>query len=338
MSILNPLQGRTTLTYDTHGNLVKKTDANNNTTTYELYYYRARYYDTGIQRFLSRDPIGFSSGDFNFYRYVGNSPVSFVDPFGLEQISQYLRQTQKKNNDAVNRLVPLYNDKEAYKKEFGNILNDYGDSFRNNNNGYTFSEREINLYQQRASASLQQQVPPPIKTEQKAEGLGLSGDVEFLDFIEVTGEAGYFQGIVKERGKFKYVCGGYLSGATGLKLDKDNLPILKESSMDDTNNRPKKGIKGRISGGVTYVEADEGVSPFDMFTGTSIQETCVYSPFAFADFYTDRDKDGKISRNDIDHTGGSFDIAWPPSWGCSTKIVQGTVFNVKQSNDGKQTW
>ena len=51
--------------------------------TNELYYYRARYYDAGMQRFLSRDPIGFSSGDFNFYRYVGNNVVNFRDPFGL---------------------------------------------------------------------------------------------------------------------------------------------------------------------------------------------------------------------------------------------------------------
>jgi len=34
MSILNPLKGRTTLAYDTHGNLVQKTDANNNSTSY----------------------------------------------------------------------------------------------------------------------------------------------------------------------------------------------------------------------------------------------------------------------------------------------------------------
>jgi len=53
--------------------------------TNDLYYYRARYYDASTQRFLSVDPIGFMSGDFNFYRYVGNSPVSFVDPFGLEE-------------------------------------------------------------------------------------------------------------------------------------------------------------------------------------------------------------------------------------------------------------
>ena len=32
----------------------------------DLYYYRARYYDPTTQRFLSPDPIGFNSGDFNF--------------------------------------------------------------------------------------------------------------------------------------------------------------------------------------------------------------------------------------------------------------------------------
>jgi RHS repeat-associated protein len=49
----------------------------------ELYYYRARYYDPTIQKFLSSDPIEFLSGDFNFYRYVGNDPVNYVDPSGL---------------------------------------------------------------------------------------------------------------------------------------------------------------------------------------------------------------------------------------------------------------
>jgi RHS repeat-associated protein len=51
--------------------------------TNDLYYYRARYYDAGTQRFISVDPIGFMSGDFNFYRYVGNNVVNFRDPFGL---------------------------------------------------------------------------------------------------------------------------------------------------------------------------------------------------------------------------------------------------------------
>ena len=49
----------------------------------DLYYYRARYYDPNTQRFLSLDPIEFESGDYNFYRYVGNDPVNLVDPSGL---------------------------------------------------------------------------------------------------------------------------------------------------------------------------------------------------------------------------------------------------------------
>ena len=47
-----------------------------------LYYYRARYYDPGLGRFISEDPIGFSAGDTNLYRYVNNSPTNFTDPTG----------------------------------------------------------------------------------------------------------------------------------------------------------------------------------------------------------------------------------------------------------------
>ena len=51
--------------------------------SYDIYYYRARYYDPNIGRFISKDPIEFLAGDFNFYRYVGGSPVNRTDPSGL---------------------------------------------------------------------------------------------------------------------------------------------------------------------------------------------------------------------------------------------------------------
>ena len=48
-----------------------------------LYYYRNRWYDPEIGRFISEDPIGFAGGDINLYSYVGNNPQNFVDPFGV---------------------------------------------------------------------------------------------------------------------------------------------------------------------------------------------------------------------------------------------------------------
>ena len=47
-----------------------------------VYYYRARYYNTYLQRFLSQDPIEFSSG-FNLYAYALNQPTALRDPLGL---------------------------------------------------------------------------------------------------------------------------------------------------------------------------------------------------------------------------------------------------------------
>jgi RHS repeat-associated protein len=49
----------------------------------QLYYYRARYMDPALGRFISKDPIGLDGGDANFYGYVGNNPVNWVDPWGL---------------------------------------------------------------------------------------------------------------------------------------------------------------------------------------------------------------------------------------------------------------
>jgi RHS repeat-associated protein len=47
-----------------------------------LSYYRARYYDPQVGRFISVDPMGFGAGDTNLYRYVGNSSTNYADPSG----------------------------------------------------------------------------------------------------------------------------------------------------------------------------------------------------------------------------------------------------------------
>ena len=53
-----------------------------------LYYYRARYYDPGLGRFLETDPLGYVDSE-NLYAYVGNNPWNWVDPKG-EFIFEYI--------------------------------------------------------------------------------------------------------------------------------------------------------------------------------------------------------------------------------------------------------
>jgi RHS repeat-associated protein len=48
-----------------------------------LYYYRARYYDPQVGRFMSEDPISFAGG-VNLYTFAFNNPVNLLDPLGLK--------------------------------------------------------------------------------------------------------------------------------------------------------------------------------------------------------------------------------------------------------------
>ena len=83
----------TQFTSEPFGNTAMTGTANNNSYEYTgrendnagQYYYRARYYEPSIARFISEDPIEFSGGN-NFYAYAGDSPTMFGDPFGLCQL------------------------------------------------------------------------------------------------------------------------------------------------------------------------------------------------------------------------------------------------------------
>lgn len=84
---------QTQYSYEPFGKTTASGTANSNSSKYTgreddgtgLYYYRARYYSPTLQRFISEDPIGFAGGDLNLFAYVGNDPISFVDPFGLDK-------------------------------------------------------------------------------------------------------------------------------------------------------------------------------------------------------------------------------------------------------------
>jgi RHS repeat-associated protein len=47
-----------------------------------MLYYRARFYDPQLGRFISEDPAGLMA-DINAYAYVGNDPIQWADPSGL---------------------------------------------------------------------------------------------------------------------------------------------------------------------------------------------------------------------------------------------------------------
>jgi len=47
-----------------------------------LYFNRNRYYNPGLGRFITKDPIGIRGG-VNLYSYALNSPSNYTDPLGL---------------------------------------------------------------------------------------------------------------------------------------------------------------------------------------------------------------------------------------------------------------
>jgi RHS repeat-associated protein len=59
-----------------------------------LYYYRARYYNPQIGRFLQTDPVGYAPG-MNLYRYCRNNPLKWTDPFGLRNWTVFWERWSK---------------------------------------------------------------------------------------------------------------------------------------------------------------------------------------------------------------------------------------------------
>ncbi len=78
--------------YDPFGNTASYGSISGNTFQYTgrendsngLYFYRARYYNPTLHRFISPDPLGFSGLSPNLYEYTFDSPTNFVDPSGLD--------------------------------------------------------------------------------------------------------------------------------------------------------------------------------------------------------------------------------------------------------------
>jgi len=68
-------------------------------------------------RWISQDPIGFDGGDANLYRYVGNEPITKIDPSGLETPSigaptgnepQFVNEAWYREYDRLRQLRAYY--------------------------------------------------------------------------------------------------------------------------------------------------------------------------------------------------------------------------------------
>lgn len=79
--------------YDPYGNLLESWGSMADANRYRfasqevhplsgLYAYPFRFYDPNLGRWINRDPIGFLGGR-NPFAFVGNNPISRIDPFGL---------------------------------------------------------------------------------------------------------------------------------------------------------------------------------------------------------------------------------------------------------------
>lgn len=85
---------KSSYTYDSYGQITSLTGNREGPYAFQgrefdaesgLYYFRARYYDPSIGRFISEDPIGFVGG-INRYRFVENNPLNRLDPSGMNAI------------------------------------------------------------------------------------------------------------------------------------------------------------------------------------------------------------------------------------------------------------
>jgi len=81
-----------TRTYDAFGKLVNQTGSSAGSLGFQskyynqesgLYYFYNRYYNPSCGRFINEDPVGLEGG-LNFYSFVNNNPIKWIDLFGLD--------------------------------------------------------------------------------------------------------------------------------------------------------------------------------------------------------------------------------------------------------------
>lgn len=69
-----------------------------------LYFYRARYYDPEIGRFMTEDPLRFKAGT-NFYVYASNNWTNLSDPTGLYELKGFSADQAAQMSVALGQLA-----------------------------------------------------------------------------------------------------------------------------------------------------------------------------------------------------------------------------------------
>ena len=102
--------------YDSHGNILGTVADELNPVRYagryycdeiDLYENRMRFYDPLLGRFTQHDPLLFGGGDTNFYAFVGNNPLQWVDPFGTTIAAEYGNLISTQASAQINAICAL---------------------------------------------------------------------------------------------------------------------------------------------------------------------------------------------------------------------------------------
>jgi RHS repeat-associated protein len=119
---------------DASGNVIPKSSIGNNILfqgreydpELNLYYFRARYYDPIMGRFLQTDPMGYADS-MNLYQAFNMNPYNFADPWGLTKIFINIERFRLSSDSIIGRYSIELSDMF---KNIHDFLRNFADAFR----------------------------------------------------------------------------------------------------------------------------------------------------------------------------------------------------------------
>jgi uncharacterized protein RhaS with RHS repeats len=94
--------------------------------------------NTSQGKWISRDPIGFTGGDWNIYNYVAGNPVTWIDPYGYIRLNEISSLRCKDLAALINSIV---NGNGSKAGDHRNIKQRYNDLLRDPGNLYPYGSK-----------------------------------------------------------------------------------------------------------------------------------------------------------------------------------------------------